>query len=192
MIWKNVKIKTSWTANSLPSKYGTHPRETSTGSHGESAPSLLRSGCMRDRRRTQSHRAFFLRFAQKASPRQGLQRAKSPAWTPASSTRGTQNPSTSTSAPISSRGTACTDGNQWILQADGGNSRSIFLSLGSAKQAGPRCSVTTWPSWSRLAPEVPLRGPRARGCIFPASVSWPYPPTCARGPSTSSACLPLW
>ena len=67
-------------------------------------------------------------------------------WTPVSSTRGTQNPSTSTSAPISSRGTACTDGNQWILQADGGNSRSIFLSLGSAKQAGPRCSVTTWPS----------------------------------------------
>ena len=35
-----------------------------------------------DGRRTQSHRAFFLRVAQKASPRQGLQLAKSPALDP--------------------------------------------------------------------------------------------------------------
>ena len=58
-------------------------------------------------------------------------------WTPGSSTCGTPNPSTSTSALITLRRTACTDGNP-----DGGNSCSIFLSLGCAKQAGPRGSVT--------------------------------------------------
>lgn len=71
-----------------------------------------------------------------------MQLAESPALDSSVQHPWIQNPSTSTSAPVSSRRTACTDGNQWILQADGGNSRSIFLSLGCAKQAGPRGSVT--------------------------------------------------
>lgn len=97
---------------STQAKRGTHARRTATTSSSTGLP-----------RRTTQGKACSWRTPS--------------GWTPGSSTCGTPNPSTSTSALITLRRTACTDGNP-----DGGNSCSIFLSLGCAKQAGPRGSVT--------------------------------------------------
>lgn len=97
---------------SIQAKRGTHARRTATTSSSTGLP-----------RRTTQGKACSWRTPS--------------GWTPGSSTCGTPNPSTSTSALITLRRTACTDGNP-----DGGNSCSIFLSLGCAKQAGPRGSVT--------------------------------------------------
>ena len=120
---------------------GHTPVRLPRGATAKPRPVTAHSGCMWETRQTHSHPS-----SSTGLPRTTQGKACSwptpRGWTPGSSTCGTQNPSTSTSAPITSRRTACIDGNQWILQADGGKYHSNFLSLGCAKQAGPRGSVT--------------------------------------------------
>ena len=107
---------------------GHTPVRLPRGATAKPRPVTAHSGCMWETRQTHSHPS-----SSTGLPRTTQGKACSwptpRGWTPGSSTCGTQNPSTSTSAPITSRRTACIDGNQWILQADGGKYHSNFLSL---------------------------------------------------------------